>query len=250
MARRLMVAGNWKLHMTVAESVLLAQEVAEGLKRDDLDVLVAPTYLALNAVAQAMEGSPVVVAAQDLYWEDKGAFTGQISAPLIKGAGATHVIIGHSERRQFFGETERTVSLRLGAALTHGLTPILCVGETLAEREAGQTTDVLESQMAGGMAGLGPGRASRLIIAYEPVWAIGTGKTASQEQANDAHADIRAWLERRHGGQVAEAARILYGGSVKPGNAAGLLGQEHVDGALVGGASLKSEDFLGIIAAA
>lgn len=250
MSRRLMVAGNWKLNKTVDESVALASAVAKNLKRDDLDVLVAPTFLAIHPVAQALGGSPILVAGQNLYWQDKGAFTAEISGPLLKAAGASHVIVGHSERRQFFAETEKTVSLRVAAALKAGLTPIVCVGETLEEREANQTDDVLESQLAGGLAGLSLEQAGKLIIAYEPVWAIGTGKTASEDQADQAHAAIRAWMGRRFDKAVENSVRILYGGSVKPANAAGLLNREHVDGALVGGASLTAEDFLGIIEAA
>lgn len=249
MSRRLMVAGNWKLHKTVDESVALASQLIQGFKRDDLDILVAPTFPAIYPVAQAAKGSPLLVAGQNLYWQDQGAFTAEVSGPLLKAAGASHVIIGHSERRQYFGETEKTVNLRTMAALKAGLTPIVCVGETLEEREANQTGDVLESQMAGGLAGLDLQQAAKLIIAYEPVWAIGTGMTASEDQADEAHAQIRAWLGRRFDKNIENSARILYGGSVKPANAAGLLNREHVDGALVGGASLTAQDFLGIIEA-
>jgi triosephosphate isomerase len=247
MARRILVAGNWKLHKTVDESVELAIAVMNGYERDDLDVLVAPTYVALHAVAQALKGSKVLLGAQNLYWQDQGAYTAEVSGPMIAAAGASHVIIGHSERRQYFGETEKSVALRIAAALKSGLTPIFCIGETKDERESGQTEDVLISQIAGGMAGMDSAAAGRLIIAYEPVWAIGTGLTATDEQANEAHAAIREYLAHRFDAALAGNCRILYGGSVKPGNAHGLLGQEHVDGALVGGASLKAEDFTGII---
>ena len=250
MSRRVMIAGNWKMHKTVAESVALAQALAAGLASPAAaEVLVAPTALALHPVAQALQGSGVLVAAQDLYWQDQGAFTGQISGPLIRAAGASHVIIGHSERRQFFGETEKTAALRLAAAMRAGLTPILCVGETLAERGKGQTEGVLESQMAGALAGLDAAGLGGLILAYEPVWAIGTGQNATPEQANEAHAFLRAWLAWRFDKEVANSTRILYGGSVKPANAAGLLSQTEVDGALVGGASLSPADFLGILQA-
>jgi len=250
MSRTLMVAGNWKLHKTVDESVALAQALLKGLQRKDLDVLIAPTFPAIHAVAQAVKGSPILVAGQNLYWQDQGAFTAEVSGPMLKAAGASHVIIGHSERRQFFGETEKTVNHRVNAALKAGLTPIVCVGETLEEREANQTADVLQSQLAGGLAGLDAKQAAKLIIAYEPVWAIGTGKTASEDQADQAHAEIRAWLGGRFDKNIENSVRILYGGSVKSANAAGLLNREHVDGALVGGASLTAEDFLGIIEAA
>lgn len=249
MARRKLIAGNWKMYKSVAESVELAKAVAAGHKRSDLDALVAPTFLALHPVAQALAGTSVLVAAQNLFWENEGAFTGEVSAPLIKAAGASHVIIGHSERRQFFGESERTVNRRLLAALTGGLVPILCVGEVLAERETGQTEGVLESQLAGALAGMSSEQASQVIIAYEPVWAIGTGKTASDEQANQAHAHIRRWMAYRFNQALAEMTKILYGGSVKPANAAGLLSQGEVDGVLVGGASLTAASFLGIIEA-
>lgn len=249
MSRRLMVAGNWKLHKTVDESVALASQLVQGFKRDDLDILVAPTFPAIYPVAQAAKGSPLLVAGQNLYWQDQGAYTAEVSGPMLRAAGASHVIIGHSERRQYFGETEKTVNLRTMAALKAGLTPIVCVGETLEEREANQTGDVLESQLAGGLAGLDLEQAAKLIIAYEPVWAIGTGMTASEDQADQAHALIRAWIGNRFDKNIENSARILYGGSVKPANAAGLLNREHVDGALVGGASLTAQDFLGIIEA-
>lgn len=249
MSRRLMVAGNWKLHKTVDESVALASQLVQGFKRDDLDILVAPTFPAIYPVAQAAKGSPLLVAGQNLYWQDQGAYTAEVSGPMLRAAGASHVIIGHSERRQYFNETEKTVNLRTMAALKAGLTPIVCVGETLEEREANQTGDVLESQLAGGLAGLDLEQAAKLIIAYEPVWAIGTGMTASEDQADQAHALIRAWIGNRFDKNIENSARILYGGSVKPANAAGLLNREHVDGALVGGASLTAQDFLGIIEA-
>ncbi len=250
MSRKLMIAGNWKMHKTVAESVALAGQVADGLTRSDLDALVAPTALAIHAVGQRLAGGSVLLAGQNLDWHDQGAYTGEVSGPLLQAAGASHVIIGHSERRQYFGETEKTVSLRLKAALACGLVPIVCVGETLDDRQSGQTEGVLTSQLAGAVAGLTAEGLGGMILAYEPVWAIGTGLNASEEQANQAHAFIRQWLAWRFDKAVANSTRILYGGSVKPANAAGLLSQEEVDGALVGGASLTATDFLGIIAAA
>ncbi|CAO0824270.1 Triosephosphate isomerase [Desulfarculales bacterium] len=253
MKRRKMVAGNWKMHKTVAQSVELAGQVADGLKGREVDVLLAPTVLALAAVGARLAGTPVLLAAQNLFWEDQGAYTGEVSGPLIKAAGASHVIIGHSERRQYFGESEETAGLRVAAALAAGLVPILCVGETLAQRQKAQTEGVLESQLAGALAGLsangqaGLAGLGGLIVAYEPAWAIGTGVNASEEQANQAHAYIRSWLAYRFDKKVAKATQILYGGSVKPANAAGLLNQSEVDGILVGGASLNAADFLGII---
>jgi triosephosphate isomerase len=246
----MLIAGNWKLNKTVEEAVSLAGEIAAGLMRDDLDVLVIPGFLALEPVALSLSASPVLVGGQNLFWEDEGAFTGEVSGPFLKAAGARYVLVGHSERRQYFGESEKTCRLRLEAALRASLLPILCVGETQAERESGQTEGVLESQLAGAMAGFSNEQAANVTIAYEPVWAIGTGLTASEEQANDAHAHIRAWLGSRFDKDVANSTRILYGGSVKPANAAGLLNQPEVDGALVGGASLSAQSFLGIIQAA
>lgn len=245
----MMVAGNWKMHKTVRESVSLAQEISRRIERDDVDVMLSPTFTALWAVAEALKDSPVFLAGQNLFWEEQGAYTGEISGPMLKACGMSHVIIAHSERRQDFGENEKTAGKRLRAALKAGLSPILCVGESLAEREADQTEGVLESQLAGALAGLKRGQVLDLVVAYEPVWAIGTGKTATEEQANAAHAFIRHWLSVRFDKEVANQCRILYGGSVKPDNAAGLLHQEEIDGALVGGASLKFESFLGIIKA-
>lgn len=250
MPRRKVVAGNWKLYNTVEESVALAGEIAQGLKRHDLDVLVCPGFLALEPVALSLSSGPVLVGGQNLYWEDQGAFTGEVSGPQLKAAGASHVLVAHSERRQYFGESEKTAGLRVQAALRAGLKPVLCVGETQAERQAGQTEGVLESQLSGALAGLVAEACDRLLVAYEPVWAIGTGLTATDQQANEAHAFIRGWLASRFDKAVANSVRILYGGSVKPANAAGILNQPEVDGVLVGGASLSAQSFLAIIQAA
>ncbi|MBU2516424.1 MAG: triose-phosphate isomerase [Proteobacteria bacterium] len=250
MSRRPMIAGNWKLNLTVEEAVSLAGEIASGLMRDDLDVLVIPGFLALEPVALSLSSSPVLVGGQNLFWQEQGAYTGEVSGPQLKAAGARYVLVGHSERRQYFGETEKTCRLRLEAALKAGLRPILCVGETRDERESGQTEGVVESQLAGALAGLSAGEMAEVTIAYEPVWAIGTGLTASEEQANQAHAYIRGWIGSRFDKLVANSTGILYGGSVKSANAAGLLHQPEVDGALVGGASLSADSFLGIIQAA
>ncbi len=250
MVRRKLIAGNWKMHKTVAQSVELGQAVAAGLKRNDVDVLLAPTALAICPLSAAMAGSKILLAGQNVYWQEEGAYTGELSAPLLKAAGASHVLIAHSERRQYFVETEKTANLRIRAALKHGLKPILCIGESLEERELNQTEFVLESQLAGACAGLGKSEAVQLILAYEPVWAIGTGQSASDAQANQAHIFIRSWLAVHYGSELATRAIILYGGSVKPANAKGLLAQSDIDGALVGGASLLAEDFLAIIEAA
>ncbi|RJX36574.1 MAG: triose-phosphate isomerase [Desulfarculus sp.] len=250
MPRKIMVAGNWKMRNTVEESVALASQIAQGLTRRDLEVLLCPGFLALEPVALSLSNGPVLVGGQNLYWQDQGAYTGEVSGPQLKAAGASHVLVAHSERRQHFGESEKTAALRVQAALRAGLRPLLCVGETQAERQADQTQGVLESQLSGALAGLAASACDRLILAYEPVWAIGTGLTATDQQANDAHAFIRAWLAGRFDKAVANSVRILYGGSVKPANAAGILNQPEVDGVLVGGASLSAQSFLAIIQAA
>lgn len=250
MSRRPLIAGNWKLHKTVAEGVELAKAVAEGSRGATAEVVVGPVFTSLHPVASALSGSHVGVSAQDVFWEAKGAFTGEVSAGMLKDAGCTHGIVAHSERRQYFGETDETAQRRVAALLEAELTPILCVGETLEEREADRTLEVVLGQLRGGLDGLDPASLSgRLVVAYEPVWAIGTGRTASPEDAQAVHAAIRQALCELDA-KLGEATRILYGGSVKPGNAAELLGQADIDGALVGGASLKAEDFVSIIKAA
>jgi triosephosphate isomerase len=245
-SRRPMIAGNWKMHTTRSEAIALVEGLVKiAGEAGDREVLVAPPFTALASVADALGGTRVLLGAQDVYWEDAGAFTGEVSAPMLRDAGCTHVIIGHSERRQYFGETDEGVSKKIGAARKHGLTPIVCVGELLAEREAKQTLAVIERQLAGALQGLTAEIVAGLVIAYEPVWAIGTGKVATPEQAQEVHAAIRHRLQRI--GSQAGAARILYGGSVKPDNVDGLMSQPDIDGALVGGASLKVDDFARII---
>ena len=207
----------------------------------------APPFTALEAIAQVLRGSPVLLAGQNLHWEPKGAFTGEVSGPMLRAAGCTYVIIGHSERRQFFGETDRGVNRKIKAALKEGLQAIVCVGELLAEREANQTEKVLEKQLTGGFGGLTEQDFSRIIVAYEPVWAIGTGRTATPEIAQEAHHFIRTRLGAIMPPAAAERVRILYGGSVKPDNIAGLMAQPDIDGALVGGASLQAKSFASIV---
>jgi triosephosphate isomerase len=209
--------------------------------------VLCPPAINIPAAVAATAGSRVEVGAQNLYWKNEGAFTGEVSGPMIKAAGAAWVIIGHSERRQFFGETDATVLERTKAALAAGLKPIVCVGEMLAEREAGETEAVLQQQFAGGLAGLSAEEFAQVVIAYEPVWAIGTGKTATPEMAADAHRIIRGRVEAAFGGNAAAAVRILYGGSVKPDNVKGLMAQPEIDGALVGGASLEAGSFASIV---
>ncbi len=246
MARRKFVCGNWKMHKTAREAVALVQELREavGGASDEVQVAVAPPFTALSAVAQAERGK-VELAAQDVHWETQGAFTGEVSAPMLADLGCKHCIVGHSERRQLFGETDETVRKKVGALFAAGILPIVCVGETLQEREAGRTLEVVQRQVRAALTGLAA-QMSALTIAYEPIWAIGTGKTATTAQAQEVHAAIRGLL-RELGGTAADAVRIQYGGSVKPDNAAELMSQPDVDGALVGGASLKAKDFIAIV---
>jgi len=198
-------------------------------------------------VAEVLKGSAIGLGAQNVFWESEGAYTGEISAPMLKAAGCTHVIIGHSERRQYFGETNDTVNKKVKAALKGGLIPVVCVGESEAEREAEQTFSVVKGQLDQGIEGLNAGELDKIIIAYEPVWAIGTGKTATDEQAQEVHKFIRQWMEKVGGKPIAKKLRILYGGSVKPANIAGFMAMDDIDGALVGGASLEAESFAGIV---
>ena len=243
-----LIAGNWKMHKTLAEARDLAREIVRGVgPATRAEVVLAPPYTALSAVAAELTGSAVKLAAQDAFWEEKGAFTGAIAPGMLADVGCSYVIVGHSERRQLFGETDETVNRKVKAVLAAGLGPIMCVGETLAEREAGRTFPVVETQVLSGLAGFPVAERERLVMAYEPVWAIGTGKTATPQQAQEVHRLIRDLLSEVLG---TAAIRILYGGSVTPDNAATLLAEPDLDGALVGGASLKAASFLGIIAAA
>ncbi len=247
MTRTKLMCGNWKLHKTIAESIELATAIknAVGPLRD-VEVAVAPVFTALHAVAKRLEGSAVAVAAQDCFWEDQGAWTGEVSAKLLKDVGCKYVIIAHSERRQYFGELDASANLKVKATLRNGLDPILCVGETLAERDAGEAFNVVARHLSGGLAELTATDGKRVVIAYEPVWAIGTGRTATPAQAQEMHEFIRGKLAEQFG-DVAAEIRIQYGGSVKPDNAALLMDQADIDGALVGGASLKADDFLKIV---
>jgi triosephosphate isomerase (TIM) len=243
-----LIAGNWKMHKTLAEARDLAREIVRGVgPQTRAEVVLAPPYTALAAVAAEIAASRVLLAAQDTFWEEKGAFTGAIAPGMLADVGCTYVIVGHSERRQHFGDTDAIVNRKMKAVLAAGLRPIVCVGETLAEREVGRTFDVVETQVRQGLAEFPASEWARLVIAYEPVWAIGTGKTATPEQAQEVHRLIRGLLPA-----VADtdAIRILYGGSVTPDNAATLLAEPDINGALVGGASLKASLFLPIVAAA
>jgi triosephosphate isomerase len=250
MARTKLIAGNWKMNKTVAEAMgLVAALKARAAAMKGVDVAVCPPFTTLAAVAAAVAGTPIQVGAQNVHWAESGAYTGEVSAAMLREIPVTYAIIGHSERRQYFGETDATVNQRLLAALKAGLTPIVCVGELLAQREADQTQAVVTAQIAKGLAGLSAVQLAATVIAYEPVWAIGTGKTASPEQAQEVHAFLRALLRQSHGA-VAETVRLLYGGSMKAKNAAELLRQADIDGGLIGGASLEADEFVGIITSA
>lgn len=250
MARKTLIAGNWKMNKTAAEALPLIEGLkAKAAAMAAVDVVVCPPFTTLAAVAKAVAGTPIKVGAQNVHWAASGAFTGEISAAMLAEIPVSYVIIGHSERRQYFGETDATVNQRLLAALAAGLTPIVCVGELLDQREAGQTEAVVGEQIRLGLAGLSAAQLAQTVIAYEPVWAIGTGRTATPQQAQDVHAFIRAQLRQTHGA-VADGVRILYGGSMKKENARELLSQPDIDGGLIGGASLKADDFMGIIAPA
>lgn len=242
------VAGNWKMNNTIAQSVALATQLREKLPRDtSAQVAVIPQFLAIEKVVQVLQGCPIQVGAQDVYFEKNGAFTGEISGEMLKDVGCGFALVGHSERRHVLGETDLLVRKKLEALLAQDLEVILCIGEQLEEREAGKTQQRLASQTRAGLSGLAKEDLARVTIAYEPVWAIGTGKTATTAQAQEAHLYVRGLVEELFNTQVAAAMRIQYGGSVKPDNAAELMGQPDVDGALVGGAALKAESFLGII---
>lgn len=246
--RRPVMAGNWKMHKTQEET----RDFFDAFEKliagaTHCDIVICAPFTALAAAKAASRGTAVYVGAQDVYWEKQGAFTGEVSPGMLVEAGCTHVIIGHSERRQFFGETDETVSRKVKAALEAGLTPIVCVGELLAEREAGRTEAVLEQQFNGGLGGLTGAQFSRIILAYEPVWAIGTGRTATPEVAAEAHRFLRGLAARRFSPEAAAELRILYGGSVKPDNIKGLMAQVEIDGALVGGASLDAQSLASIV---
>jgi triosephosphate isomerase (TIM) len=246
--RKKLIAGNWKMFKTPEQAASFIRDflpLVAGHDRDE--VLVCPTYVCLPAAVEAAKGSAVSIGAQNLHWEKEGAFTGEVSAEMLLAVGCTHVIIGHSERRQYFGETDDTVNLRLKSALKAGLTPIVCVGEVIEEREAGLTEDVLRRQCLRAFHALSAKKAEKMVVAYEPVWAIGTGKTATPQIAAEAHSVIRGEAAKAFGDEYAERLRILYGGSVKPDNAKALMSESEIDGALVGGASLDPKSFAAIV---
>jgi triosephosphate isomerase (TIM) len=243
------IAGNWKMFKTVHDAVVYTKEFRTMVKdATAIDIVVAPAFLAVHAVAEAARNSPVAVAAQDVFWEKEGAFTGEVSAAMVREAGAEYVIVGHSERRQYFGETDQSVNRKTVAALAADLVPIVCIGETLEQRERSETMDVIDRQIKVGLDGLTGAQVSGLVLAYEPVWAIGTGRTATSQQAQEVHEHIRGRLRAWFGGDAADACRVIYGGSVKPDNIAELIARPDVDGALVGGASLEPRSFADIVA--
>lgn len=246
--RRPFIAGNWKMNLDMASASALAEGVAKGAETvDGADLAVCPPAVYLDAVGKAVAGSKVALGAQNMYHEPKGAYTGEVSATMLLDVGCRYIILGHSERRHIMGETDQDVNKKVLVALEAGMVPIVCVGELLAEREAGQTQKVIRRQFEGSLAGLSPEQFTQIVIAYEPVWAIGTGKVASPEEAEAVHLDLRKIMEERYNNEIAQAVRIQYGGSVKPDNAAELLSQPNIDGALVGGASLTVDQFLGIV---
>lgn len=251
MSRMPIIAGNWKMFKTLSEATALVEAIKPlDAVTSRVEVVVCPPFTALAQVVEVLRGTKISVGAQDVYWEDSGAFTGEISPVMLKDIGCRYVIIGHSERRQFFGETDEKINRKIKAVLAHDLVPILCVGETLAEREAGLTEQVIHTQAKANLAGLTPDQTGGMIIAYEPVWAIGTGKTSSEGDAQQVISYIRSLVKEWLGVSAAQKVRIQYGGSVKPGNTAGLMTQPDIDGALVGGASLEAVSFMGIVQAA
>ena len=251
MIRKKLIAGNWKMNKTSADAVQLASEIVLAIgKVTDVDIVVCPPFTALESTGKALDGSTIKLGAQNMHPEVSGAFTGEVSAPMLRSFFTTHVILGHSERRQYFGETDDFINKKVITALKNQLRPILCVGETLAEREAGSTLKVVQTQLEAGLEGVSKDLATTVVIAYEPVWAIGTGKVATTEQAQEVHAFIRTLLTKLFGEQIAQKVRILYGGSMKPANAPELLAQKDIDGGLIGGASLETRSFVDLVKAA
>lgn len=249
--RRPIVAGNWKMYKTAAEAASLVGELRPLVANvRDVDIVVCPTFTSLPAVAPALAGTNIALGAQNMHWEEGGAYTGEVSAQMLLTSGCRYVILGHSERRAYFRETDAEINRKVKSALAAGLTPIMCVGEMLEQREAGKTEAVVKEQMTGGLSSLTPDQIAKVVIAYEPVWAIGTGKTATPAQAQEVHAFIRKLLVAVANKKVADAVRIQYGGSVKAENAKELFGQPDIDGGLIGGASLKADSFAAIVKAA
>lgn len=245
--RRPIIAGNWKMYKTIAQAVEFANEIKNESETENVDAVICAPFTIIKDLKAALAGTNVSVGAQNFHYEDEGAFTGEISAKMLLEIGAEYVIIGHSERRQYFNETDETVNLKAKKALTVGLTPIICVGESLEQRESGITQDIVKGQVIEAYRGINPQDAEKTVIAYEPIWAIGTGKTATSAQANEVCSQIREELSAIYGASISEKIRIQYGGSVKPGNVKEIMSQSDIDGALVGGASLVAEDYLKLI---
>lgn len=246
--RKPMMAGNWKMNNTIDEAVALAKAISEAKPNTDaVDCVICPTYVCLPAVSDTVQATSVAVGAQNMYWEESGAFTGEVSAPMLSGI-AQYVIIGHSERRQYFGDTNETVNKKVKSALAHDITPIMCCGESLEQNEAGETDSFVSEQVKAGLAGLTDDQVSSLIIAYEPIWAIGTGLAATAQQAQDICGDtVRAAVREVYGDDVAQSVRVLYGGSTKPSNIAEIMQKPDIDGALIGGAALKADDYCDMV---
>ncbi len=245
--RNPLIAGNWKMNLSCQQGTDLVTSINAAMQETEVEVAVCCSSILLGCIGKAVENTGIKLGAQNMHWEEAGAFTGEISADMLLEAKVDYVIVGHSERRHIFGETDEMVNKKVVKALSKKITPIMCIGETLDEREAEETFSVLKRQLEEGIKGISPEEAKTMVIAYEPVWAIGTGKTATPEQANEAIGYIRSELEKLYGNPVSEEIRILYGGSVKPDNATEIMNCEEIDGALVGGASLKADDFIGII---
>ncbi|MGI5998583.1 MAG: triose-phosphate isomerase [Lutispora sp.] len=241
--RKPIIAGNWKMHNTIGEARELIEALLPLIEKREREVIVCPSFVCLSEASKLLKGSDVTLGAQNMHYEDKGAYTGEVSPLFLKEIGVSYVILGHSERRHIFGEKDDLINNKVKSALKHGLNPILCVGETLKEREKDNTFEIIQTQIYGGLAGLENENLAKLVIAYEPVWAIGTGKTATKEDANEVIAYIRRLLSEKFGDEIGYNTRILYGGSVKPSNIKELMEMKEIDGALVGGASLKAEDF-------
>jgi triosephosphate isomerase len=243
-----LIAGNWKMYKTCSEANNTADELVSLVKDvTDVEVMIAPAFTALASVADIIAKSNIALGAQDMFWENEGAYTGEISPSMLISAGCSYVIIGHSERRQFFKETDETVNKKIKAAIKNKLSPVLCIGESDKERESNKTFSVLDKQLANGLEGLSENDLEKLVVAYEPIWAIGTGKTASDKQAQEVHGFLRSMLEKHFGDNFSQSVRILYGGSVKPENISSLMSMPDIDGALVGGASLRADTFSKII---
>ena len=245
--RKPIIAGNWKMNKTPSEAITLINELKPLVKDADVEVVVCVPFVCIPAVSEALKGTNIKLGAQNMHWEESGAYTGEVSPGMLKELGVEYVIIGHSERREYFAETDETVNKKVLSAFSHGITPIVCVGETLEQREEGVTKELVEKQTKAALSGLDKEEVEKIVIAYEPIWAIGTGKTASSEDANEVIGYIRSVIADIYGNDVAQKVRIQYGGSMKPENAAELMAMPEIDGGLVGGASLKAEDFAKIV---